>query len=91
MEKINYFDLKKKQHSMAVLEHNINNLEIKHILHTQTLDADFCAKYILDEYYCTCREDEYLIDFWYVLKHQPHITEQELDAALKRHEPFHKG
>lgn len=91
MEIINHWDLRKKQYSMEVLENNINNLEIKTILHTQKLTADFCAKYILDEYYCTCMEDVYLIDYGYVLNHQPHITESELDESLAKFEPFHKG
>jgi len=91
MEKITCFDLYKKQYTMDVLEHNINNLEIKIILHTQKLNADFCAKYVLDPYYCTCTEDEYLIDFGYVLYHQKHITEEELDIALEKYEPYHKG
>jgi hypothetical protein len=84
LEVINCRDLYKKLYTMDILEHNINNLQIKIILHTQLLSADFCAKYILDESHCTCTEDVYLIDFWYVLHHQPHITEEELDRALER-------
>jgi hypothetical protein len=84
LEIINCRDLYKKQYTMDILEHNINNLQIKIILHTQLLSADFCAKYILDESQCTCNEDVYLIDFWYVLHHQPHITEAELDRALDK-------
>ena len=85
MEKINSLDLYKKQYTLDILAHNIHNLQIKIILHTQKLDADFCAKYILDEYYCTCTEDEDLINYGYVLRHQPHINEEELDIALEKY------
>lgn len=91
IEIINWHDLYKKKYSMEILEYNINNLQIKIILHTQKLSADFCAKYVLDEYYCTCDEDIDLISFYYVLRHQPHITEEELAIALKKYEPYHKG
>ena len=84
IEVINWRDLYKKKYTMDVLEYNINNLQIKIILHTQILTADFCAQYILDEAQATCMEDLYLIDFWYVLRHQPHITEKELDMALDK-------
>ena len=36
-------------------------------------------------------EDIDLISFYYVLRHQPHITEEELAIALKKYEPYHKG
>jgi hypothetical protein len=85
MIKITCLDLYKKQYSLDILAHNINNLQIKIILHTQKLDADFCAKYILNDYYCTCMEDEDLINYGYVLRHQPHITSEELDIALEKY------
>ena len=81
----------KNKYSIEELERNISNLQIKIILTTQTLTADFCAKYVLDEYYATCLEDVYLIDFGYVLHHQPHITLEELEEAYDRFEPEHKG
>ena len=81
----------KNKYSIEELERNISNLQIKMILTTQTLTADFCAKYVLDEYYATCMEDVYLIDFGYVLYHQPHITQEELEEAYERFEPGHKG
>jgi len=81
----------KNKYSIEELERNISNLQIKIILTTQTLTADFCAKYVLDEYYATCMEDVYLIDFGYVLYHQPHITREELEEAYEIFEPEHKG
>ena len=82
MNKINCRDLCRRQYSIAELEANIDNLQIKIILHTQVLTAEFCAKYILDEAHATCLEDVYLIDEGYVLTHQPHITKAELEAAV---------
>ena len=72
----------KNKYSLRELEENINNLQIKIILNTQTLDADFCAKYILDEKRCTCEEDVWLIDIGYVLEKQPHITREELEEKI---------
>ena len=40
---------------------------------------------------CPIYEDIDLISFYYVLRHQPHITEEELSIALKKYEPYHKG
>jgi hypothetical protein len=80
--KITYFDLIKNKYTIEELEDNIRNLEIKHILQYQTLTAEFCAKYVLNEDYFTCMEDVYLIDIGYVLYHQPHITEEELEKAI---------
>jgi hypothetical protein len=82
--KITFFDLKKYKYTIQELEDNINNLEIKHILHYQILNADFCAKYVLNERYASCMEDIYLIDIGYVLYHQPHITKEELLEKVKQ-------
>jgi hypothetical protein len=88
--KITCFDLYKNKYNIDDLIENLKNLEIKIILQTQTLTADFCAKYVLDEYYATCLEDVYLIDFGYVLYHQKHITLEELSEAYDIHSPDHK-
>ena len=82
--KITYEELKKYKYTIEELEDNINNLEIKHILHYQILTADFCAKYVLNEKYASCMEDIYLIDVGYVLYHQPHITRDELEKAIEK-------
>lgn len=83
MAKIYCSDLFKNNnyYSVADLERNIDNLQIKIILHTQKLTAEFCAKYILNEEYASCEEDLDLITFGYVLRHQPHISSEELFAA----------
>jgi hypothetical protein len=87
--KITWSDLYKQQYNMEVLEKNIDNLQIKLILHTQVLTAAFCARYVLDSYYATCEEDVDLIDFMYVLRHQPQITVEELEQAYDEYSPFH--
>ena len=81
MNKITNCDLRnnKNKYSLIELEANINNLQIKIVLNTQILNADFCAKYILDENRATCEEDLWLIDVGYVLTKQPHITREELE------------
>ena len=91
MNKINCRNLLSKQYSMEELAANIDALQIKIILHNQVLTADFCGKYILDEYHATCQEDLYLIDVGYVLQHQPHLTREEVVAAYLLHEPTHIG
>ena len=85
MSKITNSDLRnnKNNYSLLELEANINNLQIKIVLNTQTLNADFCAKYILDENRATCEEDLWLIDIGYVLTKQPHITREELEEKME--------
>ena len=85
MSKITNSDLRNNKHkySLLELEANINNLQIKIVLNTQTLNADFCAKYILDENRATCEEDLWLIDIGYVLTKQPHITREELEEKME--------
>ena len=85
MSKITNSDLRnnKNNYSLLELEANINNLQIKIVLNTQILNADFCAKYILDENRSTCEEDIWLIDIGYVLTKQPHITREELEEKME--------
>ena len=84
MSKITNSNLRnnKNKYSLLDLETNINNLQIKIVLNTQILNADFCAKYILDENRATCEEDLWLIDIGYVLIKQPHITREELEEKM---------
>ena len=85
MSKITNNDLRnnKNKYSLTELEENINNLQIKIVLNTQILNADYCAKYILDENRATCEEDLWLIDVGYVLTKQPHITREELEEKME--------
>jgi hypothetical protein len=83
--KITNSDLYKQQFSETVLIDNINNLNEKHILHTQKLTPEFCMTYI----YCMDdidygSEDSYLFDISYILKKQPHINKNDLLNLLKK-------
>lgn len=80
-EKINDHMLRYHKFDIHILEKNINNLSLKTLLYTQTLTAEFCVKYILDEKYASCVEDTY-IDMGDVLNAQPHITKLGLLLAI---------
>jgi hypothetical protein len=70
-------------YSLLELEASIDNLSVKYLLNYQTLNAEFCAKYILNDYCATCQEDTYICT-GDVLYKQPHLTWTELtDACIK--------
>jgi len=71
-------DLMRNQYSIELLEKNQAYLDLKTMLMTQKLTADFCKKYILDEELMTV-EESYLIDITHVLKYQPHLKYEELE------------
>ena len=85
MTKLTYWDLinNRNKYCIEELEANLQHLEIKHILQTQTLTAEFCVKYVLNEDYASCQEDLYLIDIGYVLYHQKHLTREMLEEKIK--------
>lgn len=68
----------KKLFTIKELEDNIANLSGKLILSTQIVNAEFCAKYILNEEYSEGVEEDYLYSVDYIIRKQPHITEEEL-------------
>ena len=73
----------KNAYSIAELIANVDNLSVKYLLNYQMLDAEFCAKYILNDYCATCNEDTYICTYD-VLNKQPHITRIELlEACIK--------
>lgn len=74
-------------YSIADLEASIDNLSVKYLLNYQKLDAEFCAKYILNDYCATCQEDMYICS-GDVLHKQKHITPEELSAACITFTPF---
>ena len=55
-----YLIKNKNAYSIAELEDSVDNLSIKYLLNYQLLDAEFCAKYILNNYCAKCNEDIYL-------------------------------
>jgi hypothetical protein len=82
-------DLYKNKHaySIAELEASIDNLSVKYLLNYQVLNAEFCAKYILNDYCATCVEDTYICTGDVLIK-QPHITREELNDACIRNKTF---
>ena len=75
-------DLIKNKHvySIKELEVSIDNLSVNYLLNYQTLDAEFCAKFILSDYCATCNEDTYICNED-VLRKQPHMSRCELSTA----------
>jgi hypothetical protein len=80
-------DLQQKSYTIAELEASIDHLSVKYLLNYQTLTAEFCAKYILNDYCATCQEDTYICT-GDVLKKQPHLTRLELNAACIKFNTF---
>ena len=87
--KLNDIDLynNKNAYSIAELEASVDNLSVKYLLNYQILDADFCAKYILNDYCATCNEDTYICN-GDVLRKQPHITRSDLSNACIKFQTF---
>jgi hypothetical protein len=67
-------------YSIAELEASVDNLSVKYLLNYQKLNADFCAKYVLNNYCATCQEDTYICS-GDVLHKQPHLNREELSVA----------
>jgi hypothetical protein len=78
-------DIEKNKYSIEELEKNIGPLSMTMLVNYQILTADFCAKYILDEDNMDCYEERDRLDYWYVLKKQPHITREELLESMKKY------
>lgn len=81
--KITNRDLYKKKYSIEVIEENVDDLEIKTMLSTQFLTAEFCIKYILNEDYVSTVEEKYICDIDVLLR-QKHLTQEDLcNARIK--------
>ena len=72
--------LRQQKYDIAVLEENVDHINMKECVNTQILTAEFCVKYILNEDYMSCIEDTYCICIGYVLQRQPHLTREEIMA-----------
>jgi len=83
-QKITTRDLLNNKYDIQTLENQIDNLDFKVLLRTQTLTAEFCVKYILNDDYASCVEDTYYFDYNRVLLHQSHLTENQLDEAFTK-------
>ncbi len=84
-------DLYTRQYTVQELVENINNLSLKTILYTQSIDAEFAVKYILTtDDYALCVEETYY-DIHDVLDLQPHLTYDEIiNEAKKQYMTKHK-
>jgi len=80
-------DLRKKEnknkYSQEELERNTMGLRFLTILHTQKVNAQFIAKYILNDDYYEGIEDDYKFTEDNILRWQPHITKEELDYWIR--------
>jgi len=75
-------DLENNQYSMDILAENIYALDLRVILKTQILDAQFVVNYILNPNY-QLSEDEERITVRDVLVNQPHIYLTEIIRLSK--------
>ncbi len=80
-------DLRKKEnknkYSQEELERNTMGLRFITILHTQKVNAQFIAKYILNDDYYEGIEDDHKFTEDNILRWQPHITKEELDYWIR--------
>jgi len=76
-----------RSYSLNELELSIDNLGVKVLLNYQILDADFCAKYILNDFYASCEEETYICN-GDVLHKQQHINAEDLKTACINHKTF---
>lgn len=79
--KISNLDLYSYIFPLTILEKNIDNLDLKTLIKTQTLSYDFIIKYILNEEYQITPEEK-TIDIYDVVYNQPHININELKNML---------
>ena len=77
-------DLYKNKYQLDILAENIMNLSGKSLLNTQTLTAEFCAKYILNDNYYEGVEEDYLYTGDFVLEKQKHISKEDLLYWIKQ-------
>ena len=71
------------KYTIDILEKNVDKLNKKVLLCTQTLTAEFCVKYILETDIDSGIEDSYIFDKKYILERQSHITEEEFYTAYR--------
>ena len=70
-------DLRKNLYSLDELGRNMCFLDFRVVLRTQTLTAEFCKEYLLNDTNANANgysyEESYLIDEDYILRYQPHL------------------
>lgn len=78
----------KTRYTLDVLERNVGKLDKKILLATQTLNAEFCIKYIWDPDIESGSEDSYIYDFDYILSFQKQLTREQLADAFAKNNTF---
>lgn len=74
-------DLYNIKYDRKTLKDNIYAVKLMDILKTQILDVTFIVRYILSDLYQMTEEDK-SINIDIVIKYQPHIQREELEAIL---------
>jgi hypothetical protein len=78
------FDITKHQYTETEIIENMDNPYVslrKIVRYQKNLSAEFCVKYIVfNDVYSSCEEDSY-IDYDDVLRHQTHLTMEDLQRA----------
>lgn len=77
-------DLYNKKYDRKTLKENIYAVKLMDILKTQTIDASFAAKYILNKKYQLDYDDNISIPI--VLIYQPHINPKKLIELMKNYD-----
>ena len=80
-KKISDSDLCNKKYSIEVLTKHIHYLNIKVVLSTQKLTAQFCVKFILDSAIDSGSESSGVYTKEHILRRQPHISSEEFDEC----------
>lgn len=78
---ITNIDLYSYTFPLNILEKNVNSLDLKTLIKTQTLSYDFIIKYVLNEEYQITPEEK-TIDIYDVVYNQSHINIDELKKML---------
>ena len=78
-------DLHKNKYPLTLIENNINNLNLYHILITQTLTAEFCAKYFCAPNDIYAKDDvDQEIYTHHILQYQPHINLIDIENYINK-------
>jgi hypothetical protein len=78
-------DLFNKKYDRQILKDNIYAINFMDLLKTQTIDASFAVKYLMNKNYDL--NDEYTITADIIIKYQPHIKMFEILNETIRYDP----
>ena len=78
-------DLFNNQYDRQILKDNIYAINFMDLLKTQTIDASFAVKYLMNKNYDL--NDEYTITADIIIKYQPHIKMFEILNETMKYDP----